>query len=277
MNSERIKTDEKPVESGLFDDANALLREGERVDDLQFKRLRLIQSPAAFCFGTDSVLLTHFALGAIARAKRGACIVDMGSGSGAISLLLAAKTGLCVTAVEIDEEQCERFSRTLALNGIKTEGESEGRGDVGKIQIVCADYLSEGFKFERKFDHAVCNPPYFRLGSGGSPKNAGATHEESADIFSIAEAARRLLKYGGSFSLCFPAERLAEALTALSVNALEPKTLRLVRTKAGKKPYLALIRAKHGAKPGLIVEDELTVLDEDGKYTPEVQRYYNGE
>ncbi|MBO4501830.1 MAG: methyltransferase [Clostridia bacterium] len=273
MSFERTKTDEKPVESGLFADINALLREGERVDDLQFKGLRLIQSPAAFCFGTDSVLLTHFALCALARAKRCARIVDMGSGSGAISLLLAAKTGLCVTAVEIDEDQCERFSRTLALNGIGSDGAENG---IGGIKIVCADYLSGELKIEQKFDHAVCNPPYFKLGSGGSPKHSGATHEESADIFSIAEAARRLLKYGGSFSLCFPAERLAEALTALSVNALEPKTLRLVRTKAGKKPYLALIRSKHGAKPGLTVEDELTVLDEDGKYTPEVQRYYNG-
>lgn len=275
MSAPREKNDEKPVDSGLFADISGLVCAGERVDDLQYRALRLIQSPAAFCFGTDSVLLTHFALSALKNAGRGATVVELGSGSGAISLLLAAKTGLSVTAVEIDPEQCERFSRTLALNGLDG-GASEENG-IGRIRIVCADYLSPELEFERKFDHAVCNPPYFRLGSGGEPKHLQATHERNADIFKIAEAARRLVKFGGSFSLCFPVERLAEALTALSVNALEPKTLRLVRTKAGKKPYLALIRAKHGAKPGLSLEDELILLSKDGSYTPEVRRYYDGE
>ncbi|MBR5948008.1 MAG: methyltransferase [Clostridia bacterium] len=268
------KTEKKPVESGLFADKSGLIAEGERADDLQYKDLKLIQSPSAFCFGTDSILLTHFALLSLKGARSGARIVDLGAGSGVISLLIAAKTGLSLTAVEIDGAQCERFSRTLQLNSLN--GEKNAR-DIGKIEIVCADYLSSELKFERKFDHAVCNPPYFRVGSGGRPKNAGATHETSADIDSLAQAARRLLKFGGSFSLCFPAERLAEALTALSMNALEPKTLRLVRTKAGKKPYLALIRAKHGAKPGLSIENELIITDEAGRYTPEVERYYNGE
>lgn len=274
MKTEREKIEKKPVQNGLFADNGALLAEGERADELQFKGLRLIQSPASFCFGTDSVLLTHFALNSVKNAKKGARFVDMGSGSGVISLLIAAKTGMDVTSVEIDAAQCERFSRTLELNGIA--GGAIERG-IGRIEIVCADYLDPELKSERKFDHAVCNPPYFRAGSGGRPLNEGATHEKCADIASIARAARGFLKFGADFFLCFPAERLAEAFAALSVNKLEPKALRLVRAKAGKRPYLALIRAKHGAKPGLIIEDELIVLDENGSYTPEVERYYHGE
>ena len=270
---ETASSKKKPVENGLFADKSGLVLGDERADELQYRGLRLIQSPSAFCFGTDSVLLTHFALGALEKAKRRERVIDLGAGSGAISLLIAAKTGLSVTAVEIDAAQCDRFTRTLALNGLSSDA-CEG---IGKIEIVCADYLSSNLKFERKFDHAVCNPPYFKLGSGGRPKNAGATHERSADILSLAQAARRFIKFGGSFSLCFPAERLSEALTALSVNSLEPKALRLVRTKAGKKPYLALIRAKHGAKSGLNIENELIIADDAGSYTPEVERYYNGE
>lgn len=270
-------TEKKPAQSGLFADKSGLVLEGERADDLQFRGLRLIQSPSAFCFGTDSILLTHFALPPLLRAKKDSRIIDLGAGSGVISLLLAAKTGLSVTAVEIDPDQCERFARTLRLNGLDGETAGKSAGETGRIEIVCADYLSPELKFERKFDHAVCNPPYFKAGAGGSPKHAGATHECSADILSLAQAARRFLKFGGSFSLCFPAERLSEALCALSWNSLEPKTLRLVRTKAGKKPYLALIRAKHGAKAGLSIENDLVIADEAGRYTDEVQRYYDGE
>lgn len=251
-----------------------LIGEGERADDLQYRGLRLIQSRCGFCFGTDSVLLTHFALDALKTAKKGERVIELGAGSGAVSLLIAAKTGLDVAAVEIDAAQCERFGRTLLLNGLS--GGEKGEG-IGRIEIICADYLDTALKFERRFDHAVCNPPYFKAGSGGRPKNAGATHETSADIGSIARAAREMLKFGGSFSLCFPAERLAEAFTALSVNALEPKKLRLVRARAGKRPYLALIRAKRGAKPGLEIMDELILLDEGGQYTPEVKRLYDGE
>ena len=270
-------TDKKPAQSGLFADNSELLRDGERVDDLQYKGLRIIQSPSAFCFGTDSILLTHFALPPLLRAKRAARIIDLGSGSGVISLLLAAKTGLSVTGVEIDSEQCERLERTLILNGLAGEQAEKNALGIGKIDVTCADYLSPELSFEHKFDHAVCNPPYFRDGSGGKPKNAGATHERNADILSLAQAARRFVKFGGSFSLCFPAERLSEAFCALSANSLEPKALRLVRTKAGRKPYLALIRAKHGAKSGLTVENDLIIADESGRYTEEVQRYYNGE
>ncbi len=270
-------TDKKPAQSGLFADNSELLRDGERADDLQYKGLRIIQSPSAFCFGTDSILLTHFALPPLLHAKKDARIIDLGSGSGVISLLLAAKTGLSVTGVEIDSEQCERLERTLILNGLVGEQSEKNALDIGKIEVVCADYLSPELSFEHKFDHAVCNPPYFRVGSGGKPKNAGATHERNADILSLAQAARRFVKFGGSFSLCFPAERLSEAFCALSANSLEPKTLRLVRTKAGRKPYLALIRAKHGAKSGLTVENDLIIADESGRYTEEVQRYYNGE
>lgn len=270
-------TDKKPAQSGLFADNSELLRDGERVDDLQYKGLRIIQSPSAFCFGTDSILLTHFALPPLLRAKRAARIIDLGSGSGVISLLLAAKTGLSVTGVEIDSQQCERLERTLILNGLAGEQAEKNALGIGKIDVTCADYLSPELSFEHKFDHAVCNPPYFRVGSGGKPKNAGATHERNADILSLAQAARRFVKFGGSFSLCFPAERLSEAFCALSANSLEPKALRLVRTKAGRKPYLALIRAKHGAKSGLTVENDLIIADESGRYTEEVQRYYNGE
>lgn len=245
-------------------DEKELLLSGERADDLQFKGLRLIQSPASFCFGTDSVLLLHFALSGMEHASKKGSVIDLGSGSGLLSLLINARTGLRVTAVEIDGESCARFKRTLELNGV-TEG----------IEVVNADYLSGELRFERKFDHAVCNPPYFRRDQGALSSNPGATHELCADIASVARAAAGFIKTGGKLHICFPASRLSEAFTALSSAGLEPKLLRLVKTRADARPYLALIRANRGAKPGLIVERELVIYAPDGKYTHEVEEYYN--
>jgi Predicted O-methyltransferase len=105
--------------------------------------------------------------------------------------------------------------------------------------------------------------------------NAAATHEISADIAGAAKAAARLLKFGGKLCICYPAERLSEAFCALGGAGLEPKKLRLVQTKPGARPYLALIRANRGAKPGLVVEENLIITGPDGKYTEEVQKYYN--
>ena len=246
---------------------DSFVRGDERVDDLQYKGLRLIQSPASFCFGTDSVLLLHFACGGLKNAPKKSRAVDLGAGSGVLSLLLNARLGLRVTAVELDAEQCGRLKRSLALNGLPD----------GEIEVVNADYLDGDALRGVAFDCAVCNPPYFRRDQGRLSEKPAATHETAADIGSIARAAARLIRYGGKLFICFPAARLSEALTALSAAGLEPKQLRLVQTNAERKPYLALIRTNRGAKPGLTVERNLIITGPDGKYTEEVEKYYRGD
>lgn len=238
----------------------SFLLEGERLDSLDYKGMMLIQKKGEFCFGTDSVLLSAFA-----RVKRNDVCVDMGAGSGLISVLLHARTNCRVTAVELDAGQCDRLKRTCEYNGI---GEA--------VTVRNLDYIRDTELIGRgKFDAAVCNPPYFRTDCGEQSRNPGATHEVNADILSTAKAAAALLSRGGKFFLCFPARRLSEAFTALTKSELEPKRLRLVRSKRKKPPYLALIEAKSGAKPGLIIEDELIICDESGEYTEELRRIYH--
>ena len=101
-------TEKKPAQSGLFADKSDLVLEGERADDLQFRELKLIQSPSAFCFGTDSILLTHFALPPLLSAKKDSRIIDLGAGSGVISLLLAAKT-------EVAKQEKRKEEQALSL------------------------------------------------------------------------------------------------------------------------------------------------------------------
>ena len=243
---------------------NSIILPGERVDDLQCKGLRIIQSPASFCFGTDSVLLAHFALRGLEKASKRSRLADLGAGSGVLSLLINARTGIPVTAIELDAEACGRLKRSLELNGV-----ADG------ITAVNADYLDPALDIGPEFDFAVCNPPYFRRDQGSLSKSGCATHELTADIGAICKAAARLIKFGGKLFLCFPAERLAEGITALAASGLEPKLMRLVKTRPGQRPYLALIRANRGAKPGLIIENELVIYGENGAYTEEVDGYYN--
>lgn len=237
---------------------------GERIEDLQYKGLRVIQSERGFRFGTDSVLLAGFVeLNSRERA------VDLGAGCGVISILLQGRTGAELTAVEIDPAACSLARRSIELNR-------------QPIEVVETD-MRESHKLlgTGRFDAAVCNPPYYPAGGGRvSQKGEGemtgaATHDLKCTLEDMAAAAGKLLKYGGRFYMCCPASRLAEAFAALNGQKLEPKRLRLVASTREKAPYLALIEAKKGGAPGLIVEKQLTVHNEDGGYTEEVDRIYH--
>ena len=91
----------------------------------------------------------------------------------------------------------------------------------------------------------------------------------------VAGSASRLIKYGGKLFVCCPASRLAELITALEKEKLEPKRLRMVAARADKAPYLALVEAKKGAAPGMIVERQLVISNDDGSYTEEVRAIYH--
>lgn len=240
------------------------LRDGERIEDLQYKGLRIIQSGEGFRFGTDSVLLAGFArVGAKDR------VIDLGSGTGVIAILLQGRTGASLTALEIQPVQCDMARRSVEMNG-------------QPIEVVEADMRTAHEALGRgRFDAAVCNPPYYRADGGRiSRKGEGeyegaATHELFCSLREVSESASRLLRFGGKLFICCPVERLSEAFCALSENSLEPKRLRLVSARADKLPYLALIEAKKGAAPGLKLESELTVTEADGSLTAEARRIYH--
>ncbi len=240
------------------------LKNGERIEDLQYRGLRIIQSERGFRLGTDSILLTGFVT-ASARDR----IIDLGTGTGVIAILLNGRTGAKLTAVEIQPEQCDMARRSIEMNGqdievfegdMRTAHESLGRG---------------------KFDCAVSNPPYYKKESGivsqkgdGEFKGA-ATHDTACTMEELVKSAATFIKYGGKFFFCCPAARLSEAFAALKNNNMEPKRLRLVASTEDKPPYLALIEAKKGAAPGLKMEKQLTVCNKDGSYTDEVNAIYH--
>ena len=237
---------------------------GERIEDLQYKGLRIIQSDTGFRFGTDSVLLASFVTGGT-----GDRIVDLGAGCGVIAILLEGRLGARLTAVELRPMGCSLARRSAELNG-------------QEIEVVEGDMRSLSESLGRGvFDSAVCNPPYHSTRSGavsqkGEPGFEGtATHETECTLEDVAGASSKLLKFGGKLFMCCPASRLAEAFRALTDEKLEPKRLRLVASRAEKAPYLALIEAKKGAAPGLRIEPALTIMNADGSFTQEIDRIYH--
>lgn len=217
-----------------------------------------------FKLGTDSVLLADFVN--TASRRRG---IDLGCASGAIGLLLLAKSEkLHMTGLEIVPEAAELAAENMAENGFE-----------GRAEIVCGDIKAHRSLFRAgSFDLVVVNPPYFALGSGAiSPKSGrdAARGETECSLEDICAAAAFLLCTGGSFNLVYRTERLPELFCAMSKAGLEPKRLRLVCHKAASAPNLALVEGRRGAKPGLKVEPMLVLTNADGSETEEYKRIYH--
>lgn len=179
------------------------------------------------------------ALGAFSTVKPGWRVCDLGTGSGALLLLLARRAdGLSLTGIDIDPLSARIARENLAANGLA--------GDILTGDLRTAPLPAGGF------DLVVSNPPYFPVGSG---KSAGpARSEESCTLEELCAAAGRLTKNGGRFALCHRPERLTDVLCALRAHNLEPKRLRLVSHRPGYPPSLLLVEAVRQGKPGITVE-----------------------
>lgn len=239
------------------------LKDGERIDDLQRNGYRIIQDPKRFCFGMDAVLLSGFA-----RVKDGAQVLDLGTGTGIIPLLLAAKTGAAhLIGLEIQKDSADMARRSVLLNGLEE-----------KIDIVTGDIKEAGELFAAaSFDVVTCNPPYM-IGRHGlkNPADAKAIarHEILCNLEDVITQTERLLKPGGKFFLVHRPFRLAEIMTCLREYKLEPKRMRLVYPFVDKEPNMVLLEAVRGGRARMTVEKPLIVYSEPGVYMPEIYEVY---
>ena len=239
------------------------MKETERIDELQRNGYRIIQDPGRFCFGMDAVLLSGFA-----RAKEGDRVLDLGTGTGIIPILMEAKTNASrFFALEIQEESADMARRSVALNGLEK-----------KIQVVTGD-IKEAEKYfnASSFDVITCNPPYM-IGKHGlvnpdAPK-AIARHEILCTLEDVIRQAAFLLKPGGSLYLVHRPFRLAEILSLLVGAKLEPKRMRLVYPYVDKEPNMVLLQAVRGGKSRMTVEKPLIIFEKPGVYTKEIHEVY---
>ena len=239
------------------------LKENERIDDLERNGYRIIQDTGRFCFGMDAVLLSGFA-----RVKDGAAVLDMGTGTGIIPILLEAKTGAShLTGLEIQEDSADMARRSVRLNGLEE-----------KIDIVMGDIKEAESLFDAaSFDVVTCNPPYMTDKHGltnPSDAKAIARHEILCTLEDVVAQAARLLKPGGNFYMVHRPFRLAEIMVTLREYKLEPKRMQLVYPYVDKEPNMVLIEANRGGRPRMTVEKPLIVFREPGVYMPEINDIY---
>ena len=239
------------------------LKENERIDDLERNGYRIIQDTGRFCFGMDAVLLSGFA-----RVKDGARVLDLGTGTGIIPILLEAKTGAShLTGLEIQEDSADMARRSVHLNGLDE-----------KIDIVTGDIKEAGGLFDAaSFDVVTCNPPYMTDKHGLTNPNdakAIARHEILCTLEDVIAQTATLLKPGGNFYMVHRPFRLAEIMVLLHTYKLEPKRMQLVYPYVDKEPNMVLIEANRGGKPRLTVEKPLIVFREPNVYMPEICDVY---
>lgn len=209
-----------------------------REDDLQFQNLVLLQDTELPCFTGDSVLLANF-LRATPRDR----VIDLGSGTGLLSVLGQGKTGAAFVGVEKQGALCALARASAARNG----------QEIPFHEMDVAD--APAFFGHGSFSAAVCNPPYFTAGEPSPDAARALTRHGDADTLGkFFHAAFLLLKNGGTFFLCYPAAALPALFSALQAARLTPKRLRLVAPAPDKAPQLALLAAKKDAKPGLVLE-----------------------
>ena len=235
----------------------------ERIDDLQRNNYKIIQDPERFCFGMDAVLLSGFA-----KAKEGDRVIDLGTGTGIIPILMEAKTKASdFTGLEIQPESADMAQRSVELNHLES-----------KIRIVTGDIKEASSLFgAATFDVVTSNPPYMTEHHGitneKSPK-AIARHELLCTLEDVISQAARLLRPGGSFYMVHRPFRLVDIMVLMREYHLEPKRMKLVYPYIDKDPNMVLIEGLRGGRPRLTVEKPLIVYQSPGVYTDEIYDIY---
>ena len=240
------------------------LNKDERSDDLGLKGLKIIQNSKWFCFGIDSVLLSDFSK----NIKKDSRVIDLGTGTGIISILLCGKTELKnIVGVDIQENVCEMANRSILLNELQNRAE-----------IVCDNITNMRNRYDTcSFDVVVTNPPYKKNNTGiknGEKQKEISRHEIYADLDDFLKTAFYLLKDKGEFYMVHRPERLVDVMNCMRKNKIEPKTIRFVFSNVNKAPVLFLIKGIKNAKSFLEIMPNLYIYDNDGLYTEEIKKIY---
>ncbi|MCI8641324.1 MAG: tRNA1(Val) (adenine(37)-N6)-methyltransferase [Clostridia bacterium] len=244
---------------------NVELKENERVDDLEFNNLKIIQNEKWFCFGIDAVLLSDFAK----NIKKDSMVMDLGTGTGIISILLCEKTNLKkIIGVEVQEEVYNMACRNSKLNNLEN-----------KFEVINQNILNLKDMYKNNsLDVIVTNPPYKKINTGVvnyEEKKLISRHEILANLEDYINISSSLLKDKGEFYMVHRPDRLVDILENMRKYKLEPKEIKLVYSRSNQPPKLVLIKGVKNGKAFLKFRENLYIYNKNGEYTDEILKIYN--
>jgi tRNA1Val (adenine37-N6)-methyltransferase len=234
-------------------------RQSETLDSI--KDIKLFQARDGYRFSIDAVLLENFI-----SAKRLEKGIELGTGSGIISILLARRLkGANIAAVEIQKNLAERAARNISLNNLE-----------GRIEILQKDIKDlKKIYPSNKFDFVFTNPPFRKTRTGRLSiyeERAVARHEIEITLPELIKTASYLLKHSGKFFLIYHPFRLAELISLLQKAKLEPKRMKFVHSRTGEEAKMVLIEAVKGSGTWLKIATPLYLYEKGTEYTSELKK-----
>ena len=229
-----------------------LLEEGERIEDLQCKGLKIIQNKNYYTFTSDSVILANFV-----RLKERDVCVEIGAGCGVISILLSAKNSFKkITAFELQPEMAQLADKNVKLNNLEE-----------KIEIINENIVNfNKFISNNSIDCVFSNPPYMlSRGKNTNSIRDKARHDNTLPIDLLCRETSKMLKAGGRFYLVYTANRSAELIYNLVKHSLEPKRMFYTQNGRGEVKLIVIEAVKNG-KHEVKVLPELVTNDANGEY-----------
>ncbi|MCK8059218.1 MULTISPECIES: tRNA1(Val) (adenine(37)-N6)-methyltransferase [unclassified Fusibacter] len=240
-----------------------MLKDGERLDDLQVNGLQIIQNKKWFSFGIDAVLLANWT-----EIRKNNQVMDLGTGTAIVPLLIVGKSDAKhITGVELQAEVAEMADRTVKHNKLSD-----------RITIVTGDIKEVPTTFSKGcMDVVTSNPPYFKVNGGIKNESDYKTisrHEVACSLEDIFKAAFHVLKPNGRFYLVHRPDRLVDIVEIARKMRLEPKRIQFVQPKFNSRPNIMLMKFVKYGNHELKFEDPIVVYDEDGGYTEMIYSIY---
>jgi tRNA1Val (adenine37-N6)-methyltransferase len=236
----------------------------ETLDEILAGRLRIFQRKRGYRFSVDAILLAHFV-----SLKSKSKAIDLGTGSGIIPLILAARfPHVAWIGLEIQAELAKLANKSIQLNCLQ-DHINIVNGDARKIKNIFSAH---------SFDAVTFNPPYRKINSGRinpDQEKAIARHEVKGSLEDFLQAAKYLLKPAGKVFTIYPAKRLAELVSVFRANSIEPKRMKFVFSDVKSTAGFVLAEGRAGSSEELKIEPSLVIYDQDKRYTYQMNSIFS--
>ena len=231
-------------------------------DVLGYKNRKIYQDDKFFKFSLDGVLLANFVSLKLTTKN----IIDIGTGTGIIPLLLSLKTSKKIDAIEIQKELCELFEKSIEYNKLDNQ--------INLINKDIKEY-SKDINNLNKYDIVISNPPYFSKTNKTSVKD-NAKHENLLSLEELIQSSKTILKNKGSLYLVYDSKKVIDLIKALDKHNFAIKKIRFVHEKVDKESSMVLLEATKNGKDSTKLLAPFILYEKSGIMTSDYEKIYLG-